>query len=147
MNRTENIIAALAPFLRKNCEGAAADPDNMDDEARERAVAATFGFDSEILAARMAADNDYLFELSRILIDGLHRSFVYLHKHITCDLIDVEEDGNEDGEPSEDIKNCCLSALDGYVSAISSGIEYIVKNSLTSKTFILAYNKLKVNKY
>ena len=141
MNRTENFLAALAPFLRKNYEGVesdATDPDKLNAEARERVVRATLG-----LEPKTPAESDHLFELSRVLVDGLHKSFVGLHKHTSGDLIDVEY-GDEDGGVPEDIRGSCLKALNGYVLAISSGLNYIMRNKLTSKLFITAFNKLKV---
>lgn len=150
MNRTENFLAALAPFLRKNYEGAdsdATDPNKMNAEARERVVRATLGFDPKILDSKTPAEKDHLFELSRVLVDGLHKSFVGLHKHTSNDLIDVEysDDDDDDGVP-EDVKSSCLKALNGYVLAITSGLNYIMRNKLTSDNFVVAFNKLKVKR-
>ena len=93
-------------------------------------------------------DERHLFELSRVLVEGLYKSFIGLHKWVSLGFVDVSRSSGGDGgdEPSDDIRTRCLAALEGYVSAIAEGLDYVMKNKLVTASFISVFKRLKVKK-
>lgn len=144
MNRTEDLLAALAPFLRKDYSGAEHDTSNTEEvnrEARARVTATMVGR----VAGRKEEDERHLFELSRVLVEGLYKSFIGLHKWVSLGLVEVGRSVNDGGdEPSDDIRTRCLAALEGYVNAVAEGLDYVMKNKLVTASFISVFKKLKV---